>query len=402
MTRLPDDRKPRILIAGEFSAGKTQLINGLLDQPALPSNVTSTSLPPVWISADHSALSRVPVSGPVEAIDHVEGVPVEGTAYCTMPLKAEILTHVDLIDTPGNSDPNIPAESWQRMLDYADAVIWCTNAVQAWRQSEKAVWQSMPAALRKNTTLLITHADRLIEERSRGRLLRRVGRDASAFFDEIMLVSLIAADDIDQIAQRIVAIAQDIDLIGRAQDPSDEAHSIMPRRPRAMKRSADASDRVHHEAEPATPEEAAEAIADSLLQQDDAPGAPPRAEEAAAAAAQPPVDQDSAEPDQDSPTPDQGDDMAALISEAIAEPDTAPARVVNVVPLFDTGIDIPAETPETGPSPARKIWDSVKGGHDLKTVDDWADCVKKYIDAVDAAFEGDPTPGRITCNKGKV
>ena len=39
-------RKPRILVAGEFSAGKSTIINRLLGFELLPENVTSTSLPP--------------------------------------------------------------------------------------------------------------------------------------------------------------------------------------------------------------------------------------------------------------------------------------------------------------------------------------------------------------------
>jgi len=52
-------RKPRLLIAGEFSSGKTQLITGLLQEEILPSNVTSTSLPPMWIKNDAAESSMV-------------------------------------------------------------------------------------------------------------------------------------------------------------------------------------------------------------------------------------------------------------------------------------------------------------------------------------------------------
>ena len=58
-----------------------------------------------------------------------------------------MLELMEIIDTPGNSDPNMAVETWQRMLEFADAVIWCTNATQAWRQSEAAVWDEMPLEL---------------------------------------------------------------------------------------------------------------------------------------------------------------------------------------------------------------------------------------------------------------
>ena len=43
-------RRPRVCLMGEFSAGKSTLSNLLLGAEALPVNVTATQLPPVWIS----------------------------------------------------------------------------------------------------------------------------------------------------------------------------------------------------------------------------------------------------------------------------------------------------------------------------------------------------------------
>ena len=44
---------------------------------------------------------------------------------------ASVLELCDIIDFPGISDPNMPAEVWQRVISKADAVIWCSHAVQA-------------------------------------------------------------------------------------------------------------------------------------------------------------------------------------------------------------------------------------------------------------------------------
>ena len=57
-------RLPRILVAGEFSSGKTQLISGLLGEAVLPSNVISTALPPIWLVSGSSwFLLRRPLLG---------------------------------------------------------------------------------------------------------------------------------------------------------------------------------------------------------------------------------------------------------------------------------------------------------------------------------------------------
>lgn len=224
-----ETRKPRLLVAGEFSAGKTQLINGLLGVDLLPANVTSTSLPPIWLSADHAADLVIGADGTRQPLGDLTHVPVEGTLCCQMRYAAPILDYVDLIDTPGNSDPNIDAASWMRMLDAADMVIWCTNAVQAWRQAEKAVWQHMPARLRANATLVVTHADRLQDSKTADRLMRRVLREADGFFDHHILASLMVESDLDFIANHVVNQSETIAHTGTELTIRAAAHpSVAP------------------------------------------------------------------------------------------------------------------------------------------------------------------------------
>jgi hypothetical protein len=209
-------RKPRILIAGEFSAGKTQLISGLLGQKVLPSNVTSTSLPPVWLISGHQALLNVNLEGTGRRLDTLDGVDVATTHFCILSHPAPFLKNFEIIDTPGNSDPNIPPESWERMLPFADAVIWCTNATQAWRQSEKSVWKEMPARLRTHATLLITHADRMTDDHQAGRVMRRVQREAGEFFSNFLMASLLNPSDLDRIAAHIAALPFTDEALGGA------------------------------------------------------------------------------------------------------------------------------------------------------------------------------------------
>ncbi len=204
-------RKPRILVAGEFSAGKTQLINGLLGHTVLPSNVTATALPPIWLVGGHDALAAVDLEGETRPLDTLDGVNVEDTHFCIRSCPAPFLEEFDIIDTPGNSDPNIPSECWERMLDFADMVVWCTNATQAWRQSEKSVWDEMPEHLLGTATLLVTHADRITDARSSERVLRRVRREAGKYFSSFLMGSLLKQDDLDTIAAHLRTSAGDLD-----------------------------------------------------------------------------------------------------------------------------------------------------------------------------------------------
>ena len=85
---------------------------------------------------------------------------------------------------------------------YVDAVIWCTHATQAWRQSEAAVWETIPRDLKKRSALLLTRMDKITKERDRERLIKRVEKETRGEFAAVFPVSLtdaIAAGD-DRIA----------------------------------------------------------------------------------------------------------------------------------------------------------------------------------------------------------
>ena len=192
---MTNSRKPRVALMGEFSAGKSTLSNLLLGAKPLPEKVTATRLAPVWISHGDTAPYRVDIDGSTEpvSINALDAVPVYETRVIRLFLEADILEVCDLIDFPGISDPNMPSEVWERLLPEVDAVIWCTHATQAWRQSESAVWDTMPDALRANSILLITRYDKLINDNDRRRVLQRVRRETGDKFDAIFPISLIRA-----------------------------------------------------------------------------------------------------------------------------------------------------------------------------------------------------------------
>lgn len=200
-------RLPRIIVTGEFSAGKTKLINGLVGQQVLPSNVTSTSLPPVWLIYGNDVSFRIDLDGIVHEVTGIGEVDVHDTLVYVTAVQSDALKHMDIIDTPGNSDPNIPSVCWERMIGHADMMIWCTGATQAWRQSEKSTVRDLPQALRDQGMLLITQADRVPDERQREKLKRRVARDASQFLSEIQMASLIDEDQVATLRAHIIEMA---------------------------------------------------------------------------------------------------------------------------------------------------------------------------------------------------
>ncbi len=199
VTPLPEQpegpRKPRLCLMGEFSAGKSTLSNLLLGTPALPVNVTATQLPPVWISQGDEDPYRVALDDQEFDIelDRLNDVSVDDTSYVRVFKHSKFLEHCDLIDMPGISDPNMDAEVWQRVLPIADMIVWCTHATQAWRQSEAAVWSTIPSDLQAKSFLLLTRMDKILSERDKSRVVKRVAREAEEFFAGLYPISLTRA-----------------------------------------------------------------------------------------------------------------------------------------------------------------------------------------------------------------
>ncbi|WP_424941534.1 dynamin family protein [Aliiroseovarius sp. S253] len=183
-------RKPVFALMGEFSAGKSTLLNFLLKKDTLPTQVTATQLPPIWFSWGNKPAYVQNLDGSREHIelDQIGEVGVQGAHFVRVYLEADILEAVDLIDTPGISDPKISADVWQRAVGQANGVLWCTHSTQAWRETERATWASLPERLRKNSLLLVTRSDAL-SETDQAKVLRRINRETGDMFRRTIMIS---------------------------------------------------------------------------------------------------------------------------------------------------------------------------------------------------------------------
>lgn len=188
-------RKPRIALMGEFSAGKSTLLNMLLTHDPLPVRITATSVPPVWMSYGEEAAVRVKLDGTEEPIDiaDIASIGPEDTRFIRLWLEADALEICDLLDMPGISDPNMAYENWQAAFDNVDSVIWCTHATQAWRQSEAATWEQISDRTNGNNILVITQFDKIVRETDRARLLARVRKETEGLFRQVFPLALIDA-----------------------------------------------------------------------------------------------------------------------------------------------------------------------------------------------------------------
>lgn len=190
----PDEpqRRPRIALMGEFSAGKSTLANLLLGEAVSPVRVTATQLPPIWYSHGPPGMIRIATDGTEIAIaaSDLPKINPRDTQAIRASLETDVLEFCDLIDMPGTSDPNMPPDVWDSMLKNVDGVVWCTSSSQAWRQSEAALWEQMPEHLRPRSIMLITRMDKLLTERDRNRVVARVRHEAHGLFASVLPIAL--------------------------------------------------------------------------------------------------------------------------------------------------------------------------------------------------------------------
>jgi hypothetical protein len=194
------DRKRRLVLMGEFSAGKSTLTNILLDKTPLPMRVTATRLPPVQISYGKPAAFAIGYNGESTeiALDKISDVPFDDTLMVNVYMESDVLQLCDLVDMPGISDPNMRQDIWENIIEPDDNVIWCTHATQAWRQSEAAIWKVLSERVSHENLLIITQFDKLQNERDKKRVLKRVEHETEGLFDAIYPVSLLDALNSDE------------------------------------------------------------------------------------------------------------------------------------------------------------------------------------------------------------
>ena len=183
--------RTRIVVVGEFNSGKTTLVNALVGAPVLtPSVITPTVHPTVVAFASKPSLSaetagrrRTPVAG--DRLD--DGAP-DNVRRLHVGVPLECLKQFSVVDTPGLGFAD--GESDRRSLQacrYADTVIWCTPAMQAWKASEERAWLALSACVRARGFLAVTFADEIASPSDVNRLMERLRAEAGRYFRKVVM-----------------------------------------------------------------------------------------------------------------------------------------------------------------------------------------------------------------------
>lgn len=177
---------------GEFSAGKSTLLNLLLQDEVLTTQVTATKLPVIWITYGETVSATcLTVDGVAEPFDmkDLDQLGSKTPLLLRLSFPADILKRIDIIDTPGISDPRLAAGALSFLGPYLDFVVWCSAANQAWRQTEKAMWTSLPEGLRSTSILALTRADTVNKAGDLKKVVKRCTTEAADLFDQIVPIA---------------------------------------------------------------------------------------------------------------------------------------------------------------------------------------------------------------------
>jgi Dynamin family len=184
---------PRLALFGEFSAGKSSIINLLLGRDILPTAVLSSTRRPTYVHyAPDLRIEAISEKGERESMspDVVKALVREDVSHFNIGMPNELLRHAEVLDTPGFADPFHDPKRTLDVVERADICMWCTIATQAWRQSEHRIWSSLPARLRTHGILVVTHIDTLAHRGERRRIRARLKREAGDLFAEIVLLAV--------------------------------------------------------------------------------------------------------------------------------------------------------------------------------------------------------------------
>lgn len=193
-------RPPRVILLGEFNAGKSTLANALIGRDVLPTSFLANTRLPLLV---HFSETPTLVLECRDRRRHIlddaafQLISTGNGRLLRVGLPVEDLRTFELIDTPGLASGIAYADDM--MLDAcrrAHIAVWCTSAAQAWKASEQAVWRSLPQRLQRKGLLAVTGIDHLHGERDREKLEARLQKESSdCFFGRV----LVAAADADEL-----------------------------------------------------------------------------------------------------------------------------------------------------------------------------------------------------------
>lgn len=175
--------------AGEFGAGKSSLANMLAGADILPTGPQHLKLPLVIVA--YAETPETTVGWWNKEPKTYSGIALEKAAadepdFISVGLNTPALKEISLFDLPGSGALDDTYKQTLDLLKFVDCAIWCTNGTNAWRETERHLWAQVPAKLRQNSLLAVTHADLPPVEEAIDRVLTRLKKEKDGMFRAVV------------------------------------------------------------------------------------------------------------------------------------------------------------------------------------------------------------------------
>ncbi len=175
--------------AGEFGAGKSSLANMLAGADILPTGPQHLKLPLVIVA--YADAPETTVGWWDRQPKTYSGIALEKAAadepdFISVGLNTPALKEISLFDLPGSGALDDTYKQTLELLKFVDCAIWCTNGTNAWRETERHLWAQVPAELRDNSLLAVTHADLRPVRDALDRVLARLNKDKDGLFRAVV------------------------------------------------------------------------------------------------------------------------------------------------------------------------------------------------------------------------
>lgn len=190
------NRPIRIAVGGEFSSGKSTFVKMLLGRHVVETQASASAMPTVHFLYGSETIYRAISTRSQRKVDDIGELSEDDLRrleYLEVTTDIPFLKGFEVFDTPGTSDPSRDFDQILTVADQVDFIVWCTNATQAWRESERQVWESLPTEQKEKSLLLVSHVDLPNVKASLERLMKRLHKEAGPLFHKIIPLELLGA-----------------------------------------------------------------------------------------------------------------------------------------------------------------------------------------------------------------
>ncbi len=179
----------RIVIAGEFSSGKSSVINLLLRRPILMPSVGLSNSPQIQIRNGPVPRTIIHMAdGTREEVPNMDtALRSDGVAAIDVTTPIATLPDCEIIEMCAPSS-GAPSAAWIEIAASADMFVWCTIASQAWRLSEKECMEKLPDGMTDRAVLAVTRADLVRSSTDLGKIENRLVQDAGRVFRDYVFI----------------------------------------------------------------------------------------------------------------------------------------------------------------------------------------------------------------------